>query len=35
MKSEELMETITSELLAHIGDASQFDDITLATFFYH
>jgi hypothetical protein len=29
-----LMSDIKGELISHIGDASQFDDITLATFLY-
>ena len=34
MSSQQLMSNIKGELLSHIGDASQFDDITLATFLY-
>ena len=34
MSSKQLMSDIKGELISHIGDASQFDDITLATFLY-
>lgn len=35
MSNRQLMDSIKAELMSHIGKASQFDDITLATLMYH